>query len=462
MKIKSLSFVIACLALCLIPTIGFFLFPTTETSENRAMSKAPEVIRDGKLNLRVFDEFSDYYNEHMGLRNYMVTADARVQETVFGVSNVDGVIVGTDGWLYYSATLNDYQGTEVLSERALYNLAHNLSIVEDYLTERGTDLLVIIPPNKNTLYGEHMPYYDRYIVEYDHSAKLLKTYLEEQGVPYLDLFELLESQDEVLYQKRDSHWNTKGADLVYSAVLDALGTDYLTFDPSEVTYARTHSGDLDRMLHSFYGSLEEDYTYALRHTFRFSSETADVTDGWLASENPEGKGTILMFRDSFADNLIPFFSETFASAYYSKGIPGHLERYLELYAPEYVVIEKVERNITDYLFSPPIISPVTAELPNEITIADTDSDISLGTSEYDPNYYLLTGTVDPLRVQTDTEILISINGTVYRTFQTGDCSFALYLKKADVEAGAPLKIRVFALTGSDCVRVLATEITPED
>ena len=147
MKIKSLSFVIACLALCLIPTIGFFLFPTTETSENRAMSKAPEVIRDGKLNLRVFDEFSDYYNEHMGLRNYMVTADARVQETVFGVSNVDGVIVGTDGWLYYSATLNDYQGTEVLSERALYNLAHNLSIVEEYLTERGTDLLVIIPPN---------------------------------------------------------------------------------------------------------------------------------------------------------------------------------------------------------------------------------------------------------------------------------------------------------------------------
>ena len=104
MKIKSLAFLLACLLLCLIPTVGIIFFPTTKTSENRAMSEMPVLVKDGKLNTRFFDEFSDYFNEHMGLRNYMVTADARIQETLFGVSNVDGVVVGEDGWLYYSAT----------------------------------------------------------------------------------------------------------------------------------------------------------------------------------------------------------------------------------------------------------------------------------------------------------------------------------------------------------------------
>ncbi len=462
MKIKSLAFLLACLLLCLIPTVGIIFFPTTKTSENRAMSEMPVLVKDGKLNTRFFDEFSDYFNEHMGLRNYMVTADARIQETLFGVSNVDGVVVGEDGWLYYSATLNDYLGTEVLSERELYNLAHNLSIVDDYLTERGIDLVVIIPPNKNTLYGEHMPYYDEYIVDQDHSAVLLKSYLADQDVPYLDLFELFEAQDEVLYLKRDSHWGTKGAWLVYNAVLDELGVAHERYEAEEPKLGKTHSGDLDRMLHSFFGELEEDYTYPMKNAYSFSSETADVTSGWLISTNPEGNGTILMFRDSFADNLIPFFSDEFATAYYSKGIPGHLERYLETYAPEHVVIEKVERNITDYLNSPPIISPVTGELPDDIIIADTASEISIEVSEYDVNYYLLSGAIDPERVETDTEVLVSVNGTVYRAFQTGENGFALYLKKADFSEGEPLEIRVFALTAERCVRVLATELATEE
>ena len=59
-----------------------------------------------------------------------------------------------------------------------------------------------------------MPYYKSQIVDPDHSAVLLKPYLEDRGVRYLDLFTLFESQDEVLYLKTDSHWNNKGAFLV--------------------------------------------------------------------------------------------------------------------------------------------------------------------------------------------------------------------------------------------------------
>ena len=459
MKIRTLVFLIACLLLCLIPSVGLLLFPTTQTSENRAMTQAPELIQEGQVNTRFFDDFGDYFNEHMGLRNAAVTADARIQETLFGVSNVDGVIVGEDGWLYYTATLPDYLGTDVMSERELFSLANNLAIVRDCLAEREIELLVTVPPNKNTLYGEHMPYYDSCTVEPDHNAVLLKAYLTEQEVPYLDLFELFEGQDEVLYWQRDSHWNARGACLVYNAVLDELGVEHERYDTEEPVITKSHSGDLDRMLHSFFGEPEEDYAYPMKQTYWFTDETADVADGWVVSENPEGAGSILMFRDSFADNLIPFFSDAFAKASYSKSIPAHLERLMERDEPDCVVIEVVERNLVDYLTDPPILSALPGELPNDILIAETDSTVSAAVSEYDVNYCHISGTVDPARLRDDADILVSVNGTVCRAYLTGENSFALYLKTADLDTAQPLKIRVFAVAEGNCVRVLAEDLT---
>ena len=462
MKIRSLAFLIACLLLCLIPSVGLLLFPTTQTTENRAMAQMPELIRDGQVNTDYFDDFGDYFNEHMGLRNVAITADARIQETLFGVSNVDGVIVGEDGWLYYSATLPDYLGTDVMSDRELYGLANNLAIVRDSLAEREIGLVFMIPPNKNTLYGEHMPYYDSCTVDPDHSAVLLKTYLTEQEVPYLDLFELFEGQDEVLYWKRDSHWNARGACLVYNAVLDELKVEHERYETGEPVLTKSHSGDLDRMLHSFYGEPEEDFAYSMKQTYRFTDETAEVTDGWLETENPEGTGSFLMFRDSFADNLIPFFSDSFAKASYSKSIPAHLERLVESKAPDCVVIETVERNLADYLKEPPILSAPQGELPDDILIAETDSAVSAAVSEYDVNYFLISGTVDPARVGDETDVLVSVNGTVYRAYLTGENSFALYLKTADLDTAQPLKIRVFAAEDGSCVRVVAEDLTLAD
>ena len=459
MKTRSLAFLIACLLLCLIPTVGLLLFPTTQTTENRAMTQAPELMRDGRVNTRFFDDFADYFKDHMGLRSEAVTADARIQETLFGVSNVDGVIVGEDGWLYYSATLPDYLGTDVMSDRELYGLASNLAIVRDFLAERKVDLLVTIPPNKNTFYGEHMPYYDTGIVDPDHSAVLLKAYLEKQDVPYLDLFELFEGRDEVLYWQRDSHWNARGACMVYNAVLDELGHTHERYESVEPELTKSHIGDLDRMLHSFYAEPEEDYAYPLKQAYRFTDETAVVSDGWLVSESPEGTGSILMFRDSFADNLIPFISDAFAKASYSKSIPGHLERLLESEEPDCVVFEVVERNIADYLTEPPILSALPGELPDDILIADTDSAVSAAVSEFDVSYCLVRGTVDPERLGDDTDILVSVNGTVYRAYLTGENGFSLYLRMKDLDASQPMKIRVYVVADGSCVRVLAEELT---
>ena len=456
MKWKSLIFFVLCMALCLIPSVGMLFFPTTQTTENRAMAEAPQLITEGKLNKTFVSDLESYLTEHLALRNQMVYADAKVQTGLFGESNVSGVISGTDGWLYYSSTLDDYLGRNVLSQRELFNLAHNFSLVQDYVQARGMDFLLTITPNKNTLYGENMPYYKDYKVDQQHNCIALAPYLESQEVSYLDLFRLFEEQDEVLYLKRDSHWNNKGACLAYNGIMDALELPHEDYAQVVPEVVKNDNGDLNKMLYSFYGELEENYDYGLTQNYVYRNDVKSVEDGWIIAENTAGQGNLLMFRDSFANTLIPFLSNEFAMSYYSKGQPHALERYLESYDADYVVIQKVERNIAEYLQTPLILSAPETELPAAYSIVSTDSSVQMEDCLNDMNYDCISGMVDASRLEENSEILVWVNGHTYRAYHTGENGFLLYLKKGAAGDGY---VEVYVTTGSTCTQVLAANIS---
>ena len=457
MKKKSVLFIAACMALCLIPSVGMLFFPTTQTTENKAMAAAPKVMtEEGSLNRAFFQDFESWFNEHIALRNPLVSADAKIQTTLFQESNVSGVISGTDGWLYYSSTLDDYLGLNPMSDRELYNLAHNFSVVQDYVESRDMDFVLTIPPNKNTLYGENMPYYKSYVVNPDHNAKRLAPYLSQLNVNYLDLFTLFEAQEETLYLLRDSHWNNKGACMAYNGIMDALALPHEDYAATEPTLVKNENGDLNKMLYSFYGPLEENYDYNLPQAYTYANEVESVEDGWIITENENQTGSLLMFRDSFGNTLIPFFSNAFGTAYYSKGEPNMLETFVELYDPGCVVIQKVERNIANYLENPPILTPPEAQLPLNFTIASTGTTLQAEESMNAVNYYKLSGTLDEERMETESEVLVCVNGTVYRAYHTGENGYCLYLKKEAVTA--PVDAQVYIVNGDKCTQALSSQL----
>lgn len=458
-KTFAVLFIAACMVLCMIPSVGMLFFPTTETTENRAMAEVPKLfMEDGSFNKAFIQDFESYFTEHIALRNPMIYMDAKIQTGIFQESNVSGVISGTGGWLYYASTLSDYQGQNVLQERALYNLAHNFRVVQNYLDAKDVDFVLTIAPNKNTLYGENMPYYKSTIVNPEHSAELLQPYLAELDVSYLDLFRLFAEQEEILYLKTDSHWNMKGACLAYNGIMDALSLPHEDYSDREPTLVKTAEGDLNRMLYSFYGDSEIDYSYGLSVEYTYANNAKSVEDGWIITENESGTGTLLMFRDSFANTLIPFLSSEFQTACYSKGEPNALERYLEAHDPDCVVVEKVERNITNYLDNPPILTAPLAELPSNLTIARSETTIQAENCTSDINYYKFSGTVDPERADTGCEILVCINGTAYQAYQTGSGSdFCLYLKK-DTFADTSVEAEAYVLSGTKYLQALCETI----
>ena len=88
-------------AACLVPSLGMVSGGGERSSENRELAKLPEFIGEDGLNPEFLKEAGEYFQDHFAYRNQLVTANALVMGKGFGVSAADGVIQGTDGWLYY-------------------------------------------------------------------------------------------------------------------------------------------------------------------------------------------------------------------------------------------------------------------------------------------------------------------------------------------------------------------------
>ena len=136
MKKLQILYITAFFAACLVPSLGMAVTKQETSSENRQLSEFPNLKTEEGINIQWFPQAGEYFQEHFALRNEFVTANALLSGKVMGTSTADGVIQGTDGWLYYKDSLSDYLGEELLSERSLFNIAHTLSMMHENLESR--------------------------------------------------------------------------------------------------------------------------------------------------------------------------------------------------------------------------------------------------------------------------------------------------------------------------------------
>ncbi|MCR4656745.1 MAG: hypothetical protein K5770_11015, partial [Lachnospiraceae bacterium] len=261
-RISDLIFILAFTALLLIPSAGMLFFPTTVSYENRNLKESPHIQdTDGKLNMSLPDDISDYVSDHIALKNETVSLFAVLNAGLFSVSARQNVIYGEDDWLYYTASTDDYLHKNPISDRKLYAIAHNMLLMQEYCDLLGKKAVFAIAPNKNSLYGEHMPkaYRDARAGSLSEYSDLdrLRPFLIAEGVNHADLTELFESRDETLYYKKDSHWNNKGALVVYRELMQRAGVQPLFFDEDAPVISKNFVGDLNKMLYGMAAKPQE-------------------------------------------------------------------------------------------------------------------------------------------------------------------------------------------------------------
>ncbi|WP_281692152.1 alginate O-acetyltransferase AlgX-related protein [Agathobaculum desmolans] len=342
---KYRIFTAAFVLLCLIPSVGMLCLPPTKAAANEQLAPVPQLqTPDGSWNPAVLEEATDYIADHFALRQEMVTLNAALHTGLLATSPAEKVICGTDGWLYYTETLTDYQHKPVLTEEQARETAALLAEMQAYCEARGARFLFTIAPNKNSLYPEHMP--GRYLqAEMPNHYAMLRPYLEEYGVHYADLFTFLSAQDETLYLKTDSHWSNRGAALAHDFLMQQLELPHTAFAQAPYTTANTHRGDLYEMLYPAGKALEAQQQYQMTFTYVREPRTAeDILIETTKADAPNGR--LLLCRDSFGNALHPFLAEDFRETVITRQMPYPLEQVQE---GDTVIIEIVERNLPNLL-----------------------------------------------------------------------------------------------------------------
>lgn len=217
MKKQYLVYIIIMVFVMLVPFIGLCVNQTREDTEKRELAAWPTLRKEDSVNINYLSEMGKWFEDHMAFRQEMITAYAFFLDKVTNYSATDQVVIGKNGWLYFGGSIEDYTGTNQLSERELNNIVHNICLLQNHVEEKGMQFVLVIAPNKNTLYSEEMPYY--YLQTQESNLERLYRRLSDAGIHYVDLVNTFESRDERLYFKRDTHWNNKGALLVYNQII---------------------------------------------------------------------------------------------------------------------------------------------------------------------------------------------------------------------------------------------------
>ncbi len=426
-KILSLIFTVVCLAVCVLPFVGMTFAPSNEAIGNEQQTVFPSLKKeDGTFNGQFMQQLGDYFSTHYAFRPQIISADAEIQSKLFGTSNLNSVVVGKDGWLFYSSTLDNFLGRNLMSERALFNTVHNLERVQEYLSENDIEFMFTVAPNKNTLYPEYMPSYYGKKESDKRNLSNFTAMLEKSSLNYCDVLSALSDSDEALYHQQDSHWNNKGALIAYNTVLDSIGKEHNDYSDAKAVRTKNFYGDLGNMLYPSTQKPEYNYEYDIQYGYSYVTPTKSVEEAIIITENNKEEGRLYMYRDSFGNALLPFFANAYNSAYFTKAFPVNLALETQIQQSDTVVFVIAERNLDWFAKNPPVIPSEMTVIPetekNEAGLSDVKAEVS----PVNMQYISVTGAADSEICSRDSEFTV-----VVRDGESSEAAFEAFTVSDD-------------------------------
>jgi len=357
------------LILLWLPTLDSFfdLDKAPWINENRAPAKFPQISPRMESLSALPNGLEAYYGDRFGFRKRLIRCEQKWKHELFREATHPAVLIGRNGWLYYTGEqmIEHFRGTKAFTPEELHGWQLLLEKRRDWLAKRGIRYLLVIAPDKHTIYPEYVP---DWITKVGHQTKLdqLLAYLKAHTtIEVLDLRPALLKAKKTArtYLYTDTHWNIYGAFVAYQAFVQALSRQlrdlgkplpYTAFEPS---LSQEKGGDLSALLGGQEMTERDTIQLKPRAPLRLPEIKSDpnifVTQGPphtppVFTENPTRKYALLSFRDSFSNSWIPFVGCHFRRAVYIWQYNWN-GQVIEREKPDVVVDEIVERffNVAD-------------------------------------------------------------------------------------------------------------------
>lgn len=273
---------------------------------------------------------------------------------------------------HFFGQLEDWCGTNILSDNQVEGVQKRIKSKVDYLAGRDCKLVYLIITNPMEIYPETAP--ERFVrSDKDISrTEQFEKAARAAGATVIDAREILEEhRDDIykIYNKTDSHWTAYGAYWGYKILMDEIGKDYEAAKPLpidgnfEFYNKESMSGDMMVHLQLQNSLLHENGTFVKWLTKAVSNpdvyvkgsvqlDFSPVQDTKTVRNrlDPEGKPTAMIVRDSFSTNIYGYVNNSFSEVYWQNMWNYKFDKdYIENTNPDYYIYIVAERNIGNLL-----------------------------------------------------------------------------------------------------------------
>jgi hypothetical protein len=292
------------------------------------------------------------------LRNTLIRAVALSRFHGMSADTNGSVIIGKDGWLFYrpdgDRDLISFRGMNPLSEEELTAWQTLLEKRNAWLASRGIPLLVVMPPDKQTIYPEYLPpEYERVRPQSRLDQLVERLRQTHSPVRFLDLRSALLAAKPtgILYHLTDTHWNDSGAFVGYRVIISAVKEmlpkwNILPRTRDDFVKGPVHReiGDLARMMDMSDQYRDQGFELTGKIPFAIPADLMNRQAFVIQDLNGPKKPSLVFYHDSFGIGLAPMLGPHFgriAYAYFYEMNPAFILKE----KPDLVIDEFLERNL---------------------------------------------------------------------------------------------------------------------
>jgi hypothetical protein len=276
------------------------LDPFKAWTENRTPAPFPELRLDSASLRSLSARLKAYYDDHFGFRGSMLRLHALAKTRLLGLSPSRRVVLGKDGWLFYAdeGSIESHRRARPFEHDELERWRLALEGRRGRLAARGIRYLLVIAPDKHTIYPEFMP--DRLVPvravsRLDQLVEHLRRASDMEIVDPRALLIEAKARERV-YHCTDSHWNDRGSFLVAEEVIRRLGLPGVALCGKDA-YARATTVRPGQDLACMVGLPD-----------LMGEVSLDLVPAAPRAPRPERPRAILL-GDSFAPRLEPFLGD---------------------------------------------------------------------------------------------------------------------------------------------------------
>jgi hypothetical protein len=329
-----------------------------DVQENRVLAAKPERPH-GLSGFDAFRKQADaYVADHFPARPHLIGGLNRLRMLI-GVSGSSRVIVGRDGWLFFDddTHLGAARADPPMSTLEIRNWLLNLAGRTEAVRARGAPYLVVSPPVKETIYPRRGPRWF-HGPNPNRPAILLPRLAQASGageVLYLHpQVAAATKAGEKTYSLHDTHWTGYGAYAGYVGLMNRLHAMGLTERPlpfsafQRVPNIGKGPRDLALML-GVSSFVDLDYPHFDTRPGLVTGQVSYLTakQDWTAPQvidtDKAGKPVLLMTRDSFSNELLPFLLPHFSRIVLAHNQDGFWRPDLiDRFKPDIVLLEVIE------------------------------------------------------------------------------------------------------------------------